>query len=642
MLIQVYFNEVINYILKFEDQFIIKRLLLLFKKTIEYANTYSKPVKNSQETNVDEAEPSTPTTDPNKKANNFQKCSKLLYVYHKLPSELDKNDFFKIISPIKLFKELFAHLKDSFANRKSTLDLLVNDYGFLETLLECMNYFQRESEYSRSIKRKLESLNLISKDIYEKEFDSNEQATNDNIQIIKEELFNFSIEALSHLMNGCHITIKQKISKILFSEGGIMNEKATLNLFLRIILFEKDFGLKYEIGELIKFLIDESNNNVNVPVNSKVKKVEIKRDIYTFFLDNYANDFSNIIVTDFSKELGSSENYMNDSKQIIVDILGYAMILNNNKFSEINEKHGIINKLTLIESINNKYLNLYISKFFKILIFNSNEKMYDFLTTDSKYFSLLFNLLKSSLQPNVNKFKKEINNNNCQLVKFSILGSSILEIFECLKNNNQVGAKYAQHILNNHMLDISNLGFNNNIIETLEEIIKKSNEAQKETAINCESIIESSNYFCGINFNKETENSINNKYFEISTEKFFKDRDDDNLLSLNEENDDLRIEKKITNNSVKKSLDNNNNRLFSFSNFSKFKSNLFLGNKRSTENNFNYKFGQNNINKGVSIVHSYDDDNLMSDDDDNDEEKTKNYLDSDEEDDDLLKYLNHN
>lgn len=142
MIINIYYNEIINYLFRNNDNTVLKRLIANLKKTIEYAFDYQFDSGNTTKIEVEGSNTSS-------------------NVYNKNKDLLNDDDVFAILSPIKFLKEMFGYLKDTMINSKNILDMLLNDYDLLTVLIECLNIFQPDNCYYRYINNGIKGKSLI-------------------------------------------------------------------------------------------------------------------------------------------------------------------------------------------------------------------------------------------------------------------------------------------------------------------------------------------------------------------------------------------------------------------------------------------------------------------------------------------------
>lgn len=199
---------------------------------------------------------------------------------------------------------------------------------------------------------------------------------------------------------------------------------------LNLLFFEQSFSLKYEIGEFIKCMIDTSIDSCNNDISSKsmLTFYEVFLSQIMNFLKINFNKNQNILKYDYVK-------YTNDSKQILLDIFTFSIFQNNQISSNIFIENDVVYDIINTISNENKYVNLFIVKFLKAVIFNSDEFMMKLLTIRTNVFNTLINLLSDSLGKTNNKEIYKQQTKQGKSIKLNILSSSILDLFDCLKKS---------------------------------------------------------------------------------------------------------------------------------------------------------------------------------------------------------------
>lgn len=494
------------------------------------------------------------------------------------------------------------------------------------------------------------------KDILYSYNDNSDSNINENIKKIRKELYKFSIEALTYLMNGTHIVLKKKIIDSFqlyyekYNQFKLENinkpyeGRSIIQVLLNNIYFEENLGLKYEIRELIKCLIDEgSSSNIAFfdSYNTNSNK-EDKAEFFVMFFELYSEQLIHFLSTDFKKcscdmlnnnstafnalntsiidtrisgltisQINDFEKFVNDSKQMIIEFFSFTLI-SHIKVSQLFVEKSLIKNLLSIKELNNKYLNLFLVKFIKTLLFNLDEKLFNELSEKNyNLFEVLFSILKqniphesistnttsqTTLIANINtniinssspdltqltkKFKKQININKSKELTLNILCSSILDIFKNISKSSYCVsfAEALQHEENqNYIKELSpHTSFISPIIE---EIIIKKNEENK---IKEHQENEDMNNFNASSFSSlnNSQSLINKNYFDSNNELGLKEDDNDSINSNSIDDSDSNndeFEEGVS--SSKKNVDNR------FNSYSKYYDTINNTNNTDTDAN---------------------------------------------------------
>lgn len=395
MLIQIYINEIINYIFK-ENSNLIQNLLNNFFKTIQSVLNFKL---NEDKNNL--------TFCDNKFITDFD----LNYFKNMKYENFNQKEYDNLNSTILFFKELFNLLKDNFLNKKFVLEILIKDYSLLECILLILKYNIIINPLY--IKLNLKNMNYDNCDY--------EEFKNSKIYILLNDLYYFGIEILIQFMNGIPNFFKNYLLKFIKDNVNI------LELFINIICYDKKFGVKYEIGELLKFIFETHNINYD---ESKLDKLNIENCIDLFF--KYF-----IISSNLHEYCENDKKNITDSKQVIIDIFNFLMQV------DFDIMTNFINKKNLIKIFNNLLINdkiytLNCLKFIKTLMMNGNEYIINILLNEINIFDELLNLLENIIHNPKDhlKYNKEINNLKYKNFHLNILGTCILDIFFNIKNCN--------------------------------------------------------------------------------------------------------------------------------------------------------------------------------------------------------------
>ena len=199
----------------------------------------------------------------------------------------------------------------------------------------------------------------------------------------------------------------------LFRAHILNNIKAQSNILIElcdILITHKDFGIKYEIGKIIIYLLD--NEKVSNGMNNKPGKT----DLYSMIFDNCLNVLVNFLSTPLPFLCDSELKVSNISaKQIIIEILCDCLNQHENLIQYWLIQNNVLTKILDLVKYNNKLLNLQVVKYIKCIIINND-----------------YNSTKVIM--NTDCFGKIISLFNINKKKDNLIFSAILELFFLLKN----------------------------------------------------------------------------------------------------------------------------------------------------------------------------------------------------------------
>ena len=176
------------------------------------------------------------------------------------------------------------------------------------------------------------------------------------------------------------------------------------------MITHKDFGIKYEIGKIIIYLLD--NEKVSNGMNNKPGKT----DLYSMIFDNCLNILVNFLSTPLPLLCDSELKVSNISaKQIIIEILCDCLNQHENLIQYWLIQNNVLTKILDLVKYNNKLLNLQVVKYIKCIIINND-----------------YNSTKVIM--NTDCFGKIISLFNINKKKDNLIFSAILELFFLLKN----------------------------------------------------------------------------------------------------------------------------------------------------------------------------------------------------------------
>ena len=156
----------------------------------------------------------------------------------------------------------------------------------------------------------------------------------------------------------------------LFRAHILNNIKAQSNILIElcdILITHKDFGIKYEIGKIIIYLLD--NEKVSNGMNNKPGKT----DLYSMIFDNCLNVLVNFLSTPLPLLCDSELKVSNISaKQIIIEILCDCLNQHENLIQYWLIQNNVLTKILDLVKYNNKLLNLQVVKYIKCIIINND------------------------------------------------------------------------------------------------------------------------------------------------------------------------------------------------------------------------------------------------------------------------------
>ena len=489
-----------------------------------------------------------------------------------------------------------------------------------------------------------------------------ESCISNSFRNIRDDLYNISLDLLIHI-NNCNLTSLKNYIILPESKGAIVNnfkqkkvklllnfknnecDSPSLNVLdrssninnnitfkdkynemlhnnffffqslLNIIYFEEDFGIKYELGELIKNVIDDSYIEEKGSKYFNLFYEHFLSQLISYVCINYYNDDSKVD----SNLIISFNSKINESKQIILDIMTFSIINNYEQSSIIFIDSDAIYEISNIIGTQHKQIDFFIIKFIKSLIFNSNESIFSLLTYKINIFEILLNEFKKILEnsnPNCNKQNKEETKIN---IKINILGSCILECFSCI-NKCKLRNEFLEHIISNCY----------KLIKELEPYTSFILKMYNDQPLNIQSKTDcdiSNKYPINIDYDEDTEQDaeyndfdnnlelnedlnskysnydkfINNYNYSDNSEEFIENNyfKDDNNIAVDNTDNSYNNNNNLKNNYNLQKKDLNLQNKISYNTKSKNPSlNSLLHNKRT--NSFNKS-------KGITIIQSYDD-----------------------------------
>ena len=199
----------------------------------------------------------------------------------------------------------------------------------------------------------------------------------------------------------------------LFRAHILNNIKAQSNILIElcdILITHKDFGIKYEIGKIIIYLLD--NEKVSNGMNNKPGKT----DLYSMIFDNCLNILVNFLSTPLPLLCDSELKVSNISaKQIIIEILCDCLNQHENLIQYWLIQNNVLTKILDLVKYNNTLFNLQVVKYINCIIINND-----------------YNSTKVIM--NTDCFGKIISLFNINKKKDNLIFSAILELFFLLKN----------------------------------------------------------------------------------------------------------------------------------------------------------------------------------------------------------------
>ena len=231
----------------------------------------------------------------------------------------------------------------------------------------------------------------------------------------------------------------------LFRAHILNNIKAQSNILIElcdILITHKDFGIKYEIGKIIIYLLD--NEKVSNGMNNKPGKT----DLYSMIFDNCLNVLVNFLSTPLPLLCDSELKVSNISaKQIIIEILCDCLNQHENLIQYWLIQNNVLTKILDLVKYNNKLLNLQVVKYIKCIIINND-----------------YNSTKVIM--NTDCFGKIISLFNINKKKDNLIFSAILELFFLLKN-----CSHSRKLINYLIENYYDFVYNESNREYFEDII---------------------------------------------------------------------------------------------------------------------------------------------------------------------------
>lgn len=170
-----------------------------------------------------------------------------------------------------------------------------------------------------------------------------------------------------------------------------------MELLCDILIAHENFGMKFEISELIKSILD---NEIN----------EKKNEIYEIFLGKCLKKLTDYLGVIIDEEL-SDKYKVRATKQIIVEIICHCLKSHGQRFKYWVIHNDLIPNVCEMVKDKDKILDLQVVKFVKSIIANNDE-----------------NLLKILISNNC--FKKIIEIFEANRQKRNLLFSAILDLFD--------------------------------------------------------------------------------------------------------------------------------------------------------------------------------------------------------------------
>ena len=424
--------------------------------------------------------------------------------------------------------EIIQFFLQNLENLKFLLDLIKNndDFNikkdaclFLVELMNCsFDIFSSRITFIETLcENKIFEIidNLLSKISNEEENIFNENNKNDNknsYELIKISIIEILIKILT--------CASESLKEYLLNNS----DSKILNILCKLMLTNENFGIKYEISQIIKIYLDSEFQD---STNQTLQHSNIL-----------------IILIDYL-EIPLNLKYKNEiinNKQIIIEILIY--IIERNYFFYFFSDNKVYEKVIKLLEENNKILNIYVIKFIKSLLLSANdflinniinqdlmEKLCKLFEENKKKENLLFSILLDFFNPKTkNKIiiqqfltlKKDFFNSEENQIYFKDLleknkNKNENNIFENINNNNNNNNNFSIQDLNENDDDLygtKKLFFYNDFEEN--EQIKNNNFLDKKRINDSIDLL---------NLNEELEN---NKKRKIENE--------------DEENDDLDLD----------------------------------------------------------------------------------------------------
>lgn len=256
------------------------------------------------------------------------------------------------------------------------------------------------------------------------------------------------IEILIHFLHGATHTLRQTIIGQLDSKSHLMN------ICVYILFFDDNFGYKYEIAEIIKSLFDIQLEN------NKYSLIDIFLEKYIQTLFNYIkmdNDFQEFDLDELTASRYSV--HINESKQLIMEILTFAGNFMPGKLSWYLENFNLLDQIHLILR-HNKFLDLFTVKLIKSLLCNGEENTVRQILSDEKTLGKVLDIISQT--------EKSKN----------ILYSCCLDLFYCIKNTPFVNL-ICNHLIGNFKVELTRLGLLYLVYD-----LKESRKEEKTQEIN--------------------------------------------------------------------------------------------------------------------------------------------------------------
>ena len=342
--------------------------------------------------------------------------------------------------------EIIQFFLQNLENLKLLLDLIKNNDDinikkdaclFLVELMNCsFDIFSLRITFIETLcENKIFEIidNLLSKISNEEENIFNENNKNKNsYELIKISIIEILIKILT--------CASESLKEYLLNNS----DSKILNILCKLMLTNENFGIKYEISQIIKIYLDsefqDSTNNQTL---------------------QHSNIF--IILVDYL-EIPLNLKYKNEiinNKQIIIEILIY--IIERNYFFYFFSDNKVYEKVIKLLEENNKILNIYVIKFIKSLLLSANdflinniinqdlmEKLCKLFEENKKKENLLFSILLDFFNPKLKNniiiqqfltLKKDFFNSEENQIYFKDLleknkNKNENNIFENINNNN--------------------------------------------------------------------------------------------------------------------------------------------------------------------------------------------------------------
>ena len=361
---------------------------------------------------------------------------------------IEENTLKNINSMIQLNNnEIIQFFLQNLENLKLLLDLIKNNNDFnvkkdaclfLVELMNCsFDIFSSRITFIETLcENKIFEIidNLLAKI-------SNEENNNNNENKSSYELIKISIiEILIKILTCASESLKEYLIN--------NNDSKILNILCKLMLTNENFGIKYEISQIIKIYLDSEFQDCT---NNQTLQ--------------HSNIF--IILVDYL-EIPLNLKFKNEiinNKQIIIEILIY--IIERNYFFYFFNDNKVYEKVIKLLDENNKILNIHVIKFIKSLLLSANDFLIDNIITQD-LMEKLCNLFEEN--------KKKENLLFSILLDFFIPKSKnklIIQKFLTLKKDffysqeNQCYFKESFEKINNKNKNDINNNINNNIFENI-------------------------------------------------------------------------------------------------------------------------------------------------------------------------------